>query len=210
MSDHFGIETGLTIKVQQVRNPQNAAERPIETHPLWSSRYYEKPAASERICLLEKRLHSHQKRTLSMLGIPSQQQCKSKEPLMIHDIPPGPWLPVATDIFQLGSHHYVLVADMYSKMPFVPHLSSLTTSSAISFPKNIISVHDIPTRVIILSDNGPQYVNKNPKLLHVTGNSITSVRRIRDSKPLICSMQWIHRTDGLYCKERHEEKQILG
>ncbi len=82
---------------------------------------------------------------------------------MPHEIPPGPWLTVATNIFQLCSHHYILVADMYSKMPFVRHFPSLTMSSVISFLKNIFSVllHGIPTQV--MSDNGPQYASREFK-----------------------------------------------
>ena len=60
-----------------------------------------------------------------------------KEKMMPHEAPPIHWSTVATDLFQLGSHHYIIVADMCSKMPFVRHLPSLTTSSVISFFKSI-------------------------------------------------------------------------
>jgi len=54
---------------------------------------------------------------------PAQQ----KEPLVLHDVPSLPWFSFGVDIFEHRSHHYLLVADYFSKLPVVKKLTNQTT-----------------------------------------------------------------------------------
>ena len=86
----------------------------------------------------------------------TNQSSQQAETFLPHDIPDGPWQVLATDIFHLDGNDYVIVADYYSKMPFVRHLTSNPTSATvISALKQLFGEHGIPCK--LLSDNGPQY-----------------------------------------------------
>ena len=84
------------------------------------------------------------------------QNSQQAEALLPHDIPEGPWRTVATDIFHFDGQDYLLVADYFSKMPFIRRLNGHPTSAlVVSLLKNIFSEHGIPEQIV--SDNGPQF-----------------------------------------------------
>ena len=86
----------------------------------------------------------------------TNQSSQQAETLLPHDIPDGPWQVLATDIFHLDGNDYIIVADYYSKMPFVRRLTSNSTSTTvISVLKQLFGQHGIPHK--LLSDNGLQY-----------------------------------------------------
>ena len=72
---------------------------------------------------------------------------KQKEPLMPHDVPSMPWVKLGIDIFEHRSHHYLLVADYFSKFPIVKKLSNQTSSHVIGLLKPIFAEYGIPTIV---------------------------------------------------------------
>ena len=80
-----------------------------------------------------------------------------KEPLVQKDIPPRAWHTISADFFDLMGKEYLLVADHFSKFPFVRCLpwdcSSKTTQETL---KALFSVHGAPE--ILYTDNGPQFV----------------------------------------------------
>ena len=79
-----------------------------------------------------------------------------KEPMLSHNSATGPWQIISSDLFEFDNTTYVLVADQYSKMPFVRNLGQNTRSRAvIDFLEELFSVHG--TCSILMSDNGPQY-----------------------------------------------------
>ncbi len=81
---------------------------------------------------------------------------QTHEPLVQHEIPPGPWHTVGTDLFMQGPHQYLIVADYFSKFPIIRKLPDYNPSSVvITALKQIFSEHGIPRKVI--SDNGPHY-----------------------------------------------------
>ncbi|KAK3713977.1 hypothetical protein QZH41_005646 [Actinostola sp. cb2023] len=77
------------------------------------------------------------------------------EPMVPSSLPQYPWQKVASDLFQLKNHQYLLVIDYYSRYVEIAKLSSTTSQAIINHLKSIFSRHGIPERVI--SDNGPQY-----------------------------------------------------
>ena len=59
---------------------------------------------------------------------PAQQ----KEPLIPHDVLSLPWFKLGVEIFEHRSHHYLLVADYFSKFPVVRKLINQTSGHVIS------------------------------------------------------------------------------
>ncbi len=70
-----------------------------------------------------------------------------------HDLPSFPWQKVGMDLFQLEGHIYLIVADYYSKIPFVRRITSETSRCVIAKLKTLFSEHGIPDNVF--SDGGP-------------------------------------------------------
>ena len=66
---------------------------------------------------------------------PAQQ----KEPLISHDVPSMPWVKLGFDIFEHHSHHYLLVADYFSKFSIVKKLSNQTSGHVINLLKTIFA-----------------------------------------------------------------------
>ena len=74
------------------------------------------------------------------------------------DIPPRPWHTVGVDLFHLDGMEYLLIADYYSKFPFVRKLGSqMGSTHVITLLKQIFSEQGIPQ--IVRSDNGPQFAS---------------------------------------------------
>ena len=88
---------------------------------------------------------------------PSQQ----KEPMISHNVPSRPWKKVGMDLFEHKSHHYLLVADYFSKFPFVSKLNNLTSNHVISLLKTIFSEQGIPSEVY--TDQGTQFTSSDFK-----------------------------------------------
>ena len=78
-------------------------------------------------------------------------------PLEPTPAPSRPWQMVATDIFTLEGHDYLVLGDFYSKMPLVRKYPSGQTNAGktVQFLKEIFNEYGIPE--LIRSDNGRQY-----------------------------------------------------
>ena len=85
---------------------------------------------------------------------PAQQ----KEPLTPHDVPSMPWVKLGIDLFEHRSHHYLLVADYFSKFPIVKKLSNQTSGHVIGLLKTIFAEYGIPT--IVYTDQGTQFASE--------------------------------------------------
>ena len=80
---------------------------------------------------------------------------QQKESFIAHEIPTAPWIKVASDVFHLFGHHYVIVVDYFSKYVEVERITDMTSSSVINKLKKIFARHGIPKE--FCSDNGPEY-----------------------------------------------------
>lgn len=80
-----------------------------------------------------------------------------KQPLLQHEIPSRPFEKIAADIFQLGGQNFLLVADYYSKMPFVKSLRTLSSKETIDYLESIFAIHGIPRT--LLTDNAKQFTS---------------------------------------------------
>ena len=81
-----------------------------------------------------------------------------KDPMIQTDIPPRPCHTVGVDLFHLDGEEYLLIADYYSKFPFVRKLSSQMGSTHVTtLLKQIFSEQGIPQ--IVRSNNRPQFAS---------------------------------------------------
>ena len=71
------------------------------------------------------------------------------------DVPDSPWQELAADFFTYNHKEYLLIADTFSKYPFLYQISSKTAESIIKKLQNLISQYGPPKR--FFSDNGPLF-----------------------------------------------------
>ena len=88
---------------------------------------------------------------------PCQVLSKShqKEQAIPMEIPSRPWQKLVVDLFLHDSSWYVIVADYYSKYPWIFQLAAISSKDVISALKFCFSEYGIPEEV--RSDNGPQF-----------------------------------------------------
>ena len=86
------------------------------------------------------------------------QASQTKEPLQPIDAPMIPWHTVGTDLFTLDGHMYLIVADYYSKFPFVKKLTTYTSKTLTSTTEKLFSMFVYPNTII--SDNGSQFIGR--------------------------------------------------
>ena len=80
------------------------------------------------------------------------------QPMLPRDVPDSPWQELAADFFTHNHKEYLLIADMFSKYPFVYQISSKTAESINKKLQNLISQYGPPKR--LFSDNGPPFSSK--------------------------------------------------
>ena len=80
---------------------------------------------------------------------------QQKETLIQHTISDAPWTKVASDLFTLYGHDYVIVTDYFSKYIEVERLTDKASSTVVNKIKKIFSRHGIPKE--LCTDNGPEY-----------------------------------------------------
>ena len=85
------------------------------------------------------------------------QPKQAREPLIQTEVPPRPWHTVGTDIFYLDDDEFLLIADYYTKYPFVRKIpkGNSTSKCVADLTKQIFGEQGIPR--IVRSDNGPHF-----------------------------------------------------
>lgn len=83
------------------------------------------------------------------------KKLRGKDPLLLREVPDGPWQTLGIDLFHLKGEDFLLVIDYYSKFPEVAKLQNLSSAATITILKSLFSRFGIPKR--IYSDNGPQF-----------------------------------------------------
>ena len=90
------------------------------------------------------------------------QTAQPRETLLQHTVPTRPWQVVGTDLFFFEGDNFLIVADYYSKFPFIRKLPVPCTSQAVvNATKQIFAEQGIPERVV--SDNARHYDSKQYK-----------------------------------------------
>ena len=129
------------------------------------------------------------------------QDGNKREPLIPHAVPARPWQFSASDLFEIGTQHYLMVADRYTKYPFVDAMPSPVSSQAVANRlRSYCALFGRPDE--IMTDNGPQYAGQQFRkfveswgITHVTSspnypqsNGFIE-RHIRHVKPIIKKVQ---------------------
>ena len=85
------------------------------------------------------------------------QNIQQKKPLITSEVPPRAWHTIGADLFTLDGSEYLVVADYYSKYPFVRIIPSgqSNSSTVVKIMRQLFSEQGIP--VGIRSDDGPHF-----------------------------------------------------
>ena len=87
---------------------------------------------------------------------------QQKEPIIPFEVPNRPWQRVGIDLFHHNKGCYVIVADYYSKYPWIQALPATASKDVISALKSCFAEYGIPEDVI--SDNGSQFTSQEYQL----------------------------------------------
>ena len=100
------------------------------------------------------------------------------QPMFPRDVPESPWQDLAADLFTYNYKEYLLIADTFSKYPFVYQTSSKTAKSIIKKLQNLISQYGPPKRFFL--HNGPLFSSEvlqnfltSQYIDHITSSPIT-------------------------------------
>ena len=74
------------------------------------------------------------------------------------EVPSRPWQKLGIGIFFQGSHWYVILADYYSKYPWIKKLEAISSQEVMCALQFCFSEFGIPEEVI--SDNGKQFTGR--------------------------------------------------
>ncbi|UYV63094.1 hypothetical protein LAZ67_2003108, partial [Cordylochernes scorpioides] len=91
----------------------------------------------------------------------ANQRNKTKEPMIIKEIPSLPWEIVAADIFSIKGKNYLLITDNYSGFIDFKEMKTLNSAETIEFLKKWFNVHGIPR--LLETDNGPNFTSRDFK-----------------------------------------------
>lgn len=86
------------------------------------------------------------------------QKSQMKEPMIPTDVPPRPWHTVGADLFYTNGSWYLIIADYYSKFPFIRKLETLQASTIIRLTRVLFAEQGIPEAFIC--DNGSQFTSR--------------------------------------------------
>ncbi|GFO29369.1 transposon ty3-i Gag-Pol polyprotein [Plakobranchus ocellatus] len=157
IKDYLSVDDGLVLKGIAIVIPKTMrAEILARIHD--GHQGIQKSILKARDCVY---WHSLQKDITEMVQscIHCSEHSKSqrKEPLQPHKILGRPWQKIAAD-----GQQFLMVADYYSKMPFVKSMAKITSNACIEYVKSIFAFHGIPDELI--TDNGRQFVSEEFQL----------------------------------------------
>lgn len=87
------------------------------------------------------------------------QHRNKPEPMIAYEIPSKKWQYIASDLFQIGDTHFLIIADKYSKFPIVEEMTiPITSHAVVAIFKRYCAIFGKPQTVY--SDNGPQFAGE--------------------------------------------------
>lgn len=91
------------------------------------------------------------------------QDANPKEPLNPHNTPSKPWQSLASDLFEINGHQYLLTVDRYSKFPVLDEMPMPVSGRAVAQKMEMyMSLFGRPDE--ILTDNGPVHRARVPEV----------------------------------------------
>ena len=85
------------------------------------------------------------------------QYSRQREPMIISEVPSGPWQRLGSDLLELNGRNYLVIVDYFSNFIEVEEMNHTTSKSLIKVFKQNFARHGIPFSLV--TDNGPQYVS---------------------------------------------------
>ena len=70
------------------------------------------------------------------------------EPMIVHEIPDGPFVDVAMDIMSFKCRDYLVAVDYYSKFPELALLENKISECLIAYVTSISECHGIPEEIV--------------------------------------------------------------
>ena len=158
VKDSITVEDGLLMKGVRVIIPKHL-QRDILNRLHTSHLGIEKTRLRARTCVYWKGIDKDIEDIINSCDICLEvSRSEQKQSLIPHDLPSAPWQKLGTDLFEVDGQHYIIVADYYSKMPFIRKINSESSKEVINKLKGIFSEHGIPD--ILYSDGGPCYSSR--------------------------------------------------
>ena len=155
--EELSIENSLIFKSNRIIIPQSLqGEILSKLHA--SHQGTEKTKLRARTSVFWRNLNKDiEELTKSCSKCQELQSKQAREPLLQTEVPPRAWHTIGTDIFYLDDDEFLLVADYYTKYPFVRKIpKGRSTSKCVAeLTKQIFSEQGIPR--IVRSDNGPHF-----------------------------------------------------
>ena len=156
--DELSVEDGVVMKGPRVVVPKSMYEYVLEKlHEGHQGSVKTKLRA--RDCVYWVNINSDIEKVVAQCSTCQEhQKSQPKERLLPHELPTRPWEILGTDLFHFNGREYLIIADYYSKFPFVRRMPVECTSKAvIEATQQIFSEQGIPAKVI--SDNGPHFAS---------------------------------------------------
>lgn len=156
--DELAIEDGIIFKGQEVIIPQILREDVLRQLHV-SHQGIEKTRLFAKECAYWPNINRDIEDLVKTCD-PCQEfaRANTKEPLMPHEVPDGPWKKLGTDLFELEGRSYLLIADYFSKYPVVIPMTKTTSEAVADETEKILAMFGRPDNMF--SDNGPQYVGQ--------------------------------------------------
>lgn len=195
LRDELSVHEGLVFKGQQIVIPRSLRKEMLgKIHYAHQGRdkclqrardavYW--PGMQNEICLLVGKCNVCLK----------FRNSKPKEPMLLAEIPEGPWQKVAMDIFTWKGIDWLIIVDYFSKFCEYSRLPNITSRTIICEVKKVFARHGIPLEVI--ADQGTQFSSSlflefakswgfkrtlvSPKYQQANGQAERSVQTIKKS-----------------------------
>jgi len=157
MKDFLTVEDGIILKCDRIVIPEKLRDD-ILTRLHASHQGIEKTRLRARTSVYWRGIDRDIENLIQGCSVCLEfSRSEQKETMMGHTVPSGPWQDVGTDLFDLDGDCYLIVADYYSKMPFIRRLTSESSRAVIAKLRTLFSEHGVPETVY--SDGGPCYAS---------------------------------------------------
>jgi len=154
--DELSVENGVILKGDRIVIPPGLQKRILEQiHQGHQGMEKCKLRAKEAVYWIN--INSDIERMVQECNTCQKfQKSQQKESLLPHEIPTYPWQVLGMDLFHFNGAQYLMVADYYTKFPFIRKMPENCTSQAvINAIKDILSEHGVPERIV--SDNAKHF-----------------------------------------------------
>lgn len=156
--DELSIEEGLIFKNHRLLVPES--ERQYFLQKLHTGHLgEEKCLLRARQLVFWPRISQDLRLLVKTCGIcQSVRPTQPKQTLFPHEVPHGPFKKLGIDMFEISNAHFLLVADYFSKFPFVRKLNSMHSKTVIDLLKTLFSEHGCPE--ILFCDQGTAFTSR--------------------------------------------------